>query len=105
MAFQWSTRSTAGLVSRHEIGLTHVYDDEVMAAFLIVGSPYDAAFVAWTTTPWSLRSNLALGVNASFVYLKGAAQVMKHLTEECSPPFLPWHFQMGDTKVACTVRL
>lgn len=27
-------------------------------------------FVAWTTTPWTLPSNLALAVNPNFVYLK-----------------------------------
>ncbi|KAG7626279.1 Valyl/Leucyl/Isoleucyl-tRNA synthetase editing domain [Arabidopsis thaliana x Arabidopsis arenosa] len=30
----------------------------------------NAALVAWTTTPWILPSNLALCVNAKFVYLK-----------------------------------
>ena len=28
------------------------------------------AFVAWTTTPWTLPSNLALAVNPEFTYLK-----------------------------------
>jgi isoleucyl-tRNA synthetase len=27
-------------------------------------------FVAWTTTPWTLPSNLAIAVNPEFVYLK-----------------------------------
>jgi len=26
--------------------------------------------VAWTTTPWTLPSNLAIAVNPEFVYLK-----------------------------------
>lgn len=41
-----------------------------MVAFPILGDPQNAAFVAWTTTPWTLPSNLALCVNANFVYVK-----------------------------------
>lgn len=41
-----------------------------MVSFPIIGDPHNAALVAWTTTPWTLPSNLALCVNASFVYVK-----------------------------------
>lgn len=41
-----------------------------MVAFPIVGDPDKAAFVAWTTTPWTLPSNFALCVNANFSYVK-----------------------------------
>jgi isoleucyl-tRNA synthetase len=37
--------------------------------FPIVTDP-NTKFVAWTTTPWTLPSNLALAVNPNFVYLK-----------------------------------
>ncbi|GKV06154.1 hypothetical protein SLEP1_g18078 [Rubroshorea leprosula] len=47
-----------------------VPDVEIMVTFPIVGDPDKAAFVAWTTTPWTLPSNLALCVNANFVYVK-----------------------------------
>ncbi|KAL6970780.1 isoleucine--tRNA ligase [Sarracenia purpurea var. burkii] len=47
-----------------------VPDPEIMVAFPIVDDPEGTAFVAWTTTPWTLPSNLALCVNANFVYLK-----------------------------------
>ncbi|XP_057499526.1 isoleucine--tRNA ligase, cytoplasmic-like [Actinidia eriantha] len=47
-----------------------VPDPEIMVAFPIVDDPQGAAFVAWTTTPWTLPSNLALCVNANFVYVK-----------------------------------
>ncbi|KAK2986143.1 hypothetical protein RJ640_030688 [Escallonia rubra] len=47
-----------------------VPDPEIMVAFPIVDDPDGAAFVAWTTTPWTLPSNLALCVNANFVYVK-----------------------------------
>jgi isoleucyl-tRNA synthetase len=47
-----------------------VPDPEIMVAFPIVDDPDSASFVAWTTTPWTLPSNLALCVNSSFVYVK-----------------------------------
>ncbi|THG07358.1 hypothetical protein TEA_025863 [Camellia sinensis var. sinensis] len=47
-----------------------VPDPEIMVSFPIVGDPQGAAFVAWTTTPWTLPSNLGLCVNANFVYVK-----------------------------------
>ncbi|XP_062107730.1 isoleucine--tRNA ligase, cytoplasmic [Humulus lupulus] len=47
-----------------------VPDPEIMVAFPVIGDPQEAVFVAWTTTPWTLPSNLALCVNASFVYVK-----------------------------------
>ncbi|CAN6722905.1 unnamed protein product [Malus baccata var. baccata] len=47
-----------------------VPDPEIMVTFPIVGDPQKANFVAWTTTPWTLPSNLALCVNANFTYVK-----------------------------------
>ncbi|KAA8531175.1 hypothetical protein F0562_005911 [Nyssa sinensis] len=47
-----------------------VPDPQIMAAFPIVDDLDGTAFVAWTTTPWTLPSNLALCVNANFVYVK-----------------------------------
>lgn len=47
-----------------------VPDPEIMVTFPIIGDLHKAAFVAWTTTPWTLPSNLALCVNANFVYVK-----------------------------------
>lgn len=47
-----------------------VPDPEIIVTFPIVGDPDKAAFVAWTTTPWTLPSNLALCVNANFTYVK-----------------------------------
>ncbi|GJN13247.1 hypothetical protein PR202_ga31599 [Eleusine coracana subsp. coracana] len=47
-----------------------VPDPAVMVSFPIVGDPDNAALVAWTTTPWTLPSNLALCVNANFMYAK-----------------------------------
>ncbi|XP_050372783.1 isoleucine--tRNA ligase, cytoplasmic [Argentina anserina] len=47
-----------------------VPDPEVMVAFPIIGDSDEASFVAWTTTPWTLPSHLALCVNANLTYLK-----------------------------------
>ncbi|CAK9141642.1 unnamed protein product, partial [Ilex paraguariensis] len=59
-------------LSNFEANLNYkdVPDPEVMVAFPIVDDAYGAAFVAWTTTPWTLPSNLALCVNANLVYVK-----------------------------------
>lgn len=59
-------------LSNFEAGLNYkdVSDPEIMVSFPIIGDPDNASFVAWTTTPWTLPSNLALCVNASFTYLK-----------------------------------
>jgi isoleucyl-tRNA synthetase len=41
-----------------------------MVSFPIVGDADNASLVAWTTTPWTLPSNLALCVNANLTYVK-----------------------------------
>ncbi|CAH8277599.1 unnamed protein product [Arabidopsis lyrata] len=59
-------------LSNSEAGLNYkdVSDPEIMVTFPVIGDQDNAAFVAWTTTPWTLPSNLALCVNPNFVYLK-----------------------------------
>ncbi|KAJ9517652.1 hypothetical protein QJQ45_025121 [Haematococcus lacustris] len=47
-----------------------VDDPAVMVSFPVVGDADGAALVAWTTTPWTLPSNLALCVNADFTYVR-----------------------------------
>ncbi|KAL0738771.1 hypothetical protein Bca4012_014981 [Brassica carinata] len=47
-----------------------VSDPDAMVTFPVIGDEDNAAFVAWTTTPWTLPCNLALCVNPEFVYLK-----------------------------------
>ncbi|KAL6576728.1 hypothetical protein OROMI_011004 [Orobanche minor] len=47
-----------------------VHDPEIMVAFPVIDDPDSASLIAWTTTPWTLPSNLALCVNAGFVYVK-----------------------------------
>ncbi|KAF7822569.1 isoleucine--tRNA ligase, cytoplasmic [Senna tora] len=59
-------------LSNFEAGQNYkdVPDPEIMMAFPVIGDPHNASFVAWTTTPWTLPSNLALCVNANFTYVK-----------------------------------
>ncbi|KAH6765783.1 tRNA synthetase class I L [Perilla frutescens var. hirtella] len=59
-------------LSNFEANLNYreVPDPEIMVAFPVIDEPDGACFVAWTTTPWTLPSNLALCVNAGFVYVK-----------------------------------
>ncbi len=47
-----------------------VNDPAVMVAFPITDDLDGASLVAWTTTPWTLPSNLALCVNPEFEYVK-----------------------------------
>ncbi|KAL6555673.1 hypothetical protein OROHE_007345 [Orobanche hederae] len=47
-----------------------VHDPDIMVAFPVIDDPDSASLIAWTTTPWTLPSNLALCVNAGFVYVK-----------------------------------
>ncbi|KAG8484090.1 hypothetical protein CXB51_022988 [Gossypium anomalum] len=68
--FSLTVLSQSCLTSNHNFNVQLVPDPEIMVSFPIVGDPDNAAFMAWTTTPWTLPSNLALCVNANFVYVK-----------------------------------
>ena len=57
-------------LSSHEVaqGYKNVKENTIFVTFPIKGS--DAEFIAWTTTPWTLPSNVALCVNADEDYVK-----------------------------------
>ena len=44
-------------------------DPAVVVSFPLVEDP-TVSFVAWTTTPWTLPSNLALCVNPEMIYIQ-----------------------------------
>lgn len=46
-----------------------VNDPAVTVSFPVIGAEEPVAFVAWTTTPWTLPSNLALCVNPKMTYV------------------------------------
>jgi len=58
-------------LSNFEAGQNYkdVVDPAIVVSFPLTTDP-DCAFVAWTTTPWTLPSNLALCVNPEFDYVK-----------------------------------
>lgn len=64
-------------LSNFEAGQNYkdVPDPAVMVSFPIIDDPDNAALVAWTTTPWTLPSNLALCVNAGLIYVKARDKV------------------------------
>ena len=57
-------------LSSHEVaqGYKAVKERSAIARFKVIGE--DAYFLAWTTTPWTLPSNVALCVNPEETYLK-----------------------------------
>lgn len=59
-------------LSNFEAGLNYkdVPDPAIMVSFPLKDEAIGGALVAWTTTPWTLPSNLALCVNATFDYVK-----------------------------------
>ena len=67
----YSTGCTTAL-SNFEAGQNYkdVSDPAVIVSFPVDDDPDQASFLAWTTTPWTLPSNLALCVNPEFTYLR-----------------------------------
>lgn len=59
------------VLSNFEANLNYqdVSDPSLIVTFPLVGEE-DTLLVAWTTTPWTLPSNLALSVNPEFEYVK-----------------------------------
>ena len=57
-------------LSSHEVaqGYKTVKERSAVVRFKVVGE--DAYFLAWTTTPWTLPSNVALCVNPNDIYVK-----------------------------------
>lgn len=58
-------------LSNFEVGLDYrdVNDPAVTVSFPLVDDP-STSLLAWTTTPWTLPSNLALCVHPEFTYIK-----------------------------------
>ncbi|KEF60438.1 isoleucyl-tRNA synthetase [Exophiala aquamarina CBS 119918] len=58
-------------LSQHEAQSNYkeIQDPAVVIAFPLVDDP-KTSLLAWTTTPWTLPSNIGLAVNAGFEYIK-----------------------------------
>lgn len=67
----YSTKCSTTL-SNFEAGLNYkdVSDPFITVAFKLDNDPDGASMVAWTTTPWTLPSNLALCVHPEMTYVK-----------------------------------
>lgn len=67
----YSTACTTPL-SNFEANLNYkkVKDPSLIISFPIVGDADNASFLAWTTTPWTLPSNLGLCVHPTLTYVR-----------------------------------
>jgi len=68
---QWYSPGSATVLSSHEVSLGYkeVQDPSVYISFTTDEDP-DTSFLAWTTTPWTLVSNMALAVHPKLEYVK-----------------------------------
>lgn len=59
-------------LSSHEVaqGYKDITDNSVFVRFEVEGKPYD--LLAWTTTPWTLVSNVALALNPEIEYVEAS---------------------------------
>lgn len=67
----YSTACTTAL-SNFESGQNYkeVVDPAVVVSFPIIDDPDKSQVLAWTTTPWTLPSNMSLCVNPEMIYVK-----------------------------------
>lgn len=67
---QWYSPGSGTVLSSHEVSLGYkeVQDPSVYVRFRLIEAP-DTYFLAWTTTPWTLVSNMALAVNPDIEYV------------------------------------
>ena len=67
----WYSPGTGTVLSSHEVSLGYkeVADPSVTVRFPVKGEA-DTYFLAWTTTPWTLPSNLLLAVGEKLSYIK-----------------------------------
>jgi len=68
---QWYSPANGTVLSSHEVaqGYREVQDPSVTVRFPVAGEA-GVAFLAWTTTPWTLPANAALAVGANIRYLR-----------------------------------
>ncbi len=68
---QWYSPGSGTVLSSHEVSLGYkeVTDPSVYVKFPVIGEE-NTHLVVWTTTPWTLPSNVALVVNPQLDYVK-----------------------------------
>ena len=82
---QWYSPGTGTVLSSHEVSLGYkeVVDPSVFIRFKSSTDPH-TSYLAWTTTPWTLISNVALVINpkVSYVEIKTANESLI-LAKDC----------------------
>ena len=60
------------VLSNSEAGSNYkdVYDPAIIVSFPVLNDELQTQLIAWTTTPWTLPSNLALAVNPKMDYIR-----------------------------------
>ena len=87
-------------LSSHEVaqGYKDVKEKSAVAKFQLVDQP-DTFFLAWTTTPWTLPSNVALCMNAEYDYVTVEQDGTKYILAK---DLVEKHFEEGSyTVVDC----
>lgn len=76
----YSTACTTPL-SNFESGQNYkeIVDPSITVSFRLVDSPDDTSLLIWTTTPWTIPSNLAVCVNPNMTYVKVRENETKRL--------------------------
>lgn len=90
----YCSRCGTGLAS-HEVaqGYKEIKTETVIAKFKRVG--YEEYFLAWTTTPWTLASNVALAVNPNETYVKvNHNEEVYYLQKDLAPKVLGEDFEI-----------
>ena len=79
-------------LSNFEAGLDYrdVADPAIMVAFPVIGDAEGASLVAWTTTPWTMPSNVALCVHPELQYVRARSPKGDIvIVAEARLPFMP----------------
>ena len=68
---QWYSPGSGTVLSSHEVssGYEEIQDPSIYVKFDVEGQD-DTYFLAWTTTPWTIISNMVLAVNPELDYVK-----------------------------------
>ncbi|MDX1672656.1 MAG: isoleucine--tRNA ligase, partial [Balneolaceae bacterium] len=68
---QWYSPGSGTVLSSHEVSLGYeeIQDPSIYVKFQLDAAD-DVYFLAWTTTPWTIVSNMALAVNPNLDYVK-----------------------------------
>lgn len=97
---QWYSPGSGTVLSSHEVSLGYeeVQDPSIFVKFKLRMAG-DVYFLAWTTTPWTVVSNMALAVNPKLDYAKIKISEAGHteyyiLAKECIEENIDHEFEM-----------